>query len=110
MSETVARHASFDTLADSVAVVVSYASVHVTTKHGATVGVTRTGTEQAHRRLPPNPERDSYKRLAQRIWDKDWHINGGPPKESPELNEDAHFMMRCLYWRLPLDMHSLSRI
>ena len=62
------------------------------------------------RRLPPNPERDTYVQLAERIWDSDWHKNGGPPRERPELNEDAHFMMRCLYWRLPLDMHSLSRI
>ena len=57
----------------------------------------------ARHRLPPNPDRDSYKRLAQRISDKDWHINHGPPKESPELAEDAHFMMRVLHRRLPLD-------
>jgi hypothetical protein len=42
--------------------------------------------------------------LAERIWDSDWHKNGGPPRERPELNEDAHFMMRCLYRRLPLDI------
>ena len=56
------------------------------------------------RRLPPNPERDTYVQLAERIWDSDWHKNGGPPRERPELNEDAHFMMRCLYRRLPLDI------
>ena len=55
------------------------------------------------RRLPPNPERDTYVQLAERIWASDWHKNGGPPRERPELNEDAHFMMRCLYRHLPLD-------
>ena len=56
------------------------------------------------RRLPPNPERDTYVQLVERIWDSDWHKNGGPPRERPELNEDARFMMRCLYRRLPLHL------
>ena len=42
------------------------------------------------RRLPPNPERDTY--LQQDI------------ERIPELNEGASFLMRCLYRRLPLHL------
>ena len=57
----------------------------------------------ARRRLPPNPEHDSYESLASRLWNNRWHQKGGPPRETVELSEDGHFMMRCLYRQLPLE-------
>ena len=58
----------------------------------------------ARRRLPPNPDKDSYKPLSQRFSDNDWHKNHGRPRHRQELNEDAHFLLRCLHWRLPLHL------
>jgi hypothetical protein len=56
----------------------------------------------ARHRLPTNPDMDSYKPLALRTSDKDWHKNHGPPKDGPELAEDAAYMMRMLHRNLPL--------
>jgi len=59
----------------------------------------------SRRRLPPNPQNDTYKSLTQRMWENDWHDNNkGPPRLNPELAEDAHFMLRCLFRRLPLHL------
>ena len=52
-------------------------------------------------RAPLDAAHDTYKPLAARIHDSDWHHSGGPPRECPELSEDAHFMMRCLHRHLP---------
>ena len=55
------------------------------------------------RRLPPRPDRDAYESLASRIENQRWHPQGGPPRETVEVSEDAHFMLRCLYRHLPLE-------
>lgn len=56
------------------------------------------------RRLPPNPEEDNYIPVAIRAQTGNWHEDGRPPRVNAELNEDAHFALRCLHKRLPLQM------
>ena len=58
----------------------------------------------SRRRLPPDPSKDGYIPLVQRYTDDNWHEKGRAPRVIPELNEDAHIMLRCLYRRLPLDI------
>ena len=55
-----------------------------------------------HRRPAPH-ENNHFKSVQERYDDWDWHKNHGPPKENAQLSEDLHFMLRCLYDKLPLD-------
>lgn len=54
-------------------------------------------------RSAPNPTDDNYVSLTTRTENNLWHEKHGRPTNSREFSEDSHFMMRCLYPRLPLD-------
>ena len=69
---------------------------------GIQVPVFRRMEAWARRRLPPNPECDNYQSLLSRLHNNQWHPRGGPPRETAELTEDGHFMLRCLYRQFPL--------